>query len=50
MKTNNEAPIEYEIIKPDHDAVKQRLEAYRRLAENMQKAADVMSRKGGAKS
>lgn len=48
--TNNEAPMEYEIVKPDPNAMKQRLEAYRKLGETMQKAADIMNRKGGAKS
>jgi len=42
--------MEYDIEQLDTDALKKRILAYRKMSETMQRAAEAIRSKGGAKS
>ncbi|MBR4343443.1 MAG: hypothetical protein IKP88_12215 [Lachnospiraceae bacterium] len=47
MSTENDRkPIEYDYEKMDMDALQKRIMAYKKLSENMQKAAEAIRQKG----
>lgn len=48
--TNNDKPMEYDIEQLDTDALKKRILTYRKMSEAMQRAAEAIRSKGGAKS
>ena len=51
MKTEkNEKPMDYEYEQLDTDALKKRILAYRKMSEAMQRAAEAIRSKGGAKA
>ena len=51
MKTiNNDRPMDYDVEHPDTEALKKRILAYRKMTEAMQRAAETIRSKGGAKA
>ncbi len=48
--TNNDKPMDYDIEQLDTDALKKRILAYRKMSEAMQRAAEAIRSKGGAKA
>ncbi len=48
--TNNDKPMDYDIEQMDTEALKKRILAYRKMSEAMQRAAEAIRSKGGAKS
>jgi hypothetical protein len=47
---NNNKPIEFDYAKMDMASLQKRILAYKKLSENMQKAADNIRKQGGAKA